>query len=103
MRRELLEEIGAELKNLRFLGLLENLFRYEGKNAHEHVFVFAAELTDDERFRSETVELIESDGQSHVAIWIEPSGDIALPVYPEGILDLYRQSRPAVDASLSQK
>ena len=46
VRRELQEEIGAELDELRLLTVLENLFELEGKASHEIVFVYEATLAD---------------------------------------------------------
>ena len=40
VKRELQEEIGAELDELRLLTVLENLFEFEGKAWHEIVFVY---------------------------------------------------------------
>lgn len=39
LSRELREEIGAEIINIRSIGLVENIFLYEGKPGHEIVLV----------------------------------------------------------------
>ena len=44
--REIKEELGVEVENLRLIGVLENIFIYEGQQGHEIVFVFDAEFTD---------------------------------------------------------
>ena len=44
VRRELREEIGAELVNIRPLGALENLFTYNGGAGHEIILLFEADL-----------------------------------------------------------
>ena len=44
--REIKEEIGAAVENLRLVGVLENIFVYEGQHGHEIVFVYDAEFVD---------------------------------------------------------
>ena len=44
--REIGEELGTRLCEPRLLGVLENLFVYEGEPGHEIVFVYAGELAD---------------------------------------------------------
>lgn len=46
VHRELREELGAELTNVSLLGVLENVFQWEGRPHHEIAFVFAADLVD---------------------------------------------------------
>jgi len=92
VRREWMEELSADLDDLRLLGVLENLFTYEGREGHEVVFVFTARLRDATRRSVGPVEVVESDGQRHVATW-EPLTELEkndVPLYPAGILDLLR-------------
>ena len=44
--REIREELGAEIKEVRLLGTLENLFSCEGQPGHEIVLLFDAVFTD---------------------------------------------------------
>jgi len=46
LRREILEELGAEITAIQLLGVLENIFIYEGKQGHEVVFVYDAEFVE---------------------------------------------------------
>lgn len=90
--REWLEELGAELADLRLLGVTENLFTNEGQPGHEVVFVFAGRLRDAPRFLSTPIEIVESDGQRHAAEWI-PAAELAagpVPLFPDGALALYQ-------------
>jgi len=48
IRREFKEEIGADVKVGNFLGLCENIFNYQGKDAHELVLFYEAELSDED-------------------------------------------------------
>ncbi|MBD3292301.1 MAG: NUDIX domain-containing protein, partial [Armatimonadia bacterium] len=45
--REVDEEIGVEMTDLRLLGVLENIFTCEGQDAHEIVFVYEARFADE--------------------------------------------------------
>lgn len=55
--REIQEELGVEIENLKLLDVLENIFIYEGQKGHEIVFVFDAEFTEKSLY-----ELDEIDG-----------------------------------------
>ena len=44
VRREIREEIGAELTNVRLIGALENLFTLNGGPGHEIALLFEAEF-----------------------------------------------------------
>ena len=47
VRRELREELSAELINVRLLATFENKFTYRGKPGHELVHLFTADLTNE--------------------------------------------------------
>jgi ADP-ribose pyrophosphatase YjhB (NUDIX family) len=44
--REMREELGAEMSDIRYLGMLENIFTHLGKRGHEIVLLYAARFTD---------------------------------------------------------
>jgi len=44
--REIQEEVGVAVENVQSVGVIENIFTYEGKQGHEIVFVFDAEFSD---------------------------------------------------------
>ena len=46
VRREFREEIAADLADVRYLGMLENIFTYDGRRGHEIVLVYDGLLTD---------------------------------------------------------
>src|SRR4051812_39751407 len=45
-RREVLEELGTEIENVRKLGVLENIFTFNGKPGHEIVYLYEADFSD---------------------------------------------------------
>ncbi len=44
LRRELYEEMGAILKDVQFIGGIENLFSQDGQSHHEISFIFIADI-----------------------------------------------------------
>ena len=50
VRRELHEEIGVELVDVRYLGAIENLFTFLGKPHHEVCLLYSARFADETRF-----------------------------------------------------
>ena len=90
VRRELREEIGAELREVRYLGLVENIFTLDGRPRHELVLVFQAELVDDPRFDGERVEGAMENGVPLVVAWkplsLFAEGEERL--YPTGLIDM---------------
>ena len=44
--REIQEELGAEISDIRLLGILESIFEYRGDRLHEIVFVYDARFVD---------------------------------------------------------
>ena len=91
VRREFREEIEAEVSEIRYLGMLENIFTYEGRGGHEIVLVYDGCLSD--RSLYEKV-IIQGDelGTPFKAVWkrLDEFGPGRPPVYPDGLLELIR-------------
>jgi len=88
VRRELAEEIGAQLSDVRYLFTLENIFTCNGKAGHEIVLVFAADLVDSHLYSAETISGHEDSGEPFQAIW-KPLSDFYNGnnvLYPDGLL-----------------
>ncbi len=94
--RELKEEIGADITDVRFVGVLENLFTLEGRPGHEIVLVYEARLMDAALYK---IELFagQDTGVPFKAEWKALSSFEAenTPLYPVGLLDLIE--RPSTD------
>jgi 8-oxo-dGTP pyrophosphatase MutT (NUDIX family) len=91
VRREVREELGATVRQLRYIGTLENIFTYRGEPGHEIVLVFDGEFEDGTLYDRDVVLGNESNGEPFTASWRELSsfGDSA-PLYPEGLAKLLR-------------
>ena len=100
VRRELLEEIHAEVADLHFLGLLENVFVYEAEKGHEIVIVYDGRFVD-RSFYQKTIIHGDESGAPFRAVWMNwrESGAGKPPIYPTGLVELlgktYGQKSPA--------
>jgi 8-oxo-dGTP pyrophosphatase MutT (NUDIX family) len=87
--RELREEMGAEVKDLTFVGMLENIFTYDAKLGHEIVLVHQAHFENQEIYGVASARCQDDDGE-FLARWI-PISDFETGqavLYPDGLLDL---------------
>jgi len=87
VRRELREELGVELHDLRLLGVLENIFSCEGQQAHEIVFVYEARFPDESFYRKPIIRGCEEGAGAYAAVWRDPA-DEAPRLHPAGLRDL---------------
>ena len=89
VQREFREEIAADLVEVRYVGMLENIFTYEGRRGHKIVLVYDGRLTDASLYENEVIEGDEM-GERFKAVWIrlDEFGEGKPPVYPEGLLAL---------------
>ena len=90
VRRELMEELGAELINLKPIGVLENIFTYEGSPRHEVVFVFQADFADRTIYDLKTAMGMKNNNEQFPAMW-KPISEFSQGkaiLYPDGLLEL---------------
>jgi 8-oxo-dGTP pyrophosphatase MutT (NUDIX family) len=89
--RELREEISAQVENVRYLGLCENLFQSpSGDRAHEIVLVYEADLVDKTLYEKKEMVAVEDSGAVFRVLWkplsfFQRSG---APLYPDGLLEM---------------
>ena len=87
--REIREELGFEVVNLRLIGVLENLFTYEGEPSHEIVFVYDGEFVDRSVYNPPRLKGQEHDGTPISAVWRRvDSFDAYNRLVPEGLPSL---------------
>lgn len=86
--REMREETGAGVENLRALATIENIFTYGGQAAHEVIAVYAADFTEAHLYEQDVIAAQEDDGTVFTLVWRDPD-DLpdGLPLYPEGLRD----------------
>lgn len=86
LRREFREELAVELDEVGLLGVIENLFTFEGQPGHEYAHVFAV--------RSGALDAVPLDAELVVldegspVRWVPL--DTEVPVFPDGVLELLR-------------
>ncbi len=89
MLREIDEELGTPVEDLKLLGVLENRFIYDGKPGHEILFIFDAKFTDQRLYQLKHVPAHEGDNRSIRTKWINPfKKKRRTPLYPEGLREL---------------
>ncbi|MCI3879185.1 MULTISPECIES: NUDIX hydrolase [Acinetobacter] len=87
IEREVEEEIQQQLTQPKLICVLENLFRFDGQQGHEIVFVYDAKLVDSDLYNQQEIQGNETNGYRYIAQWLSRE-QIELtqsPVYPKGI------------------
>jgi ADP-ribose pyrophosphatase YjhB (NUDIX family) len=91
VRREFREEITADLLQVRYVGMLENIYVNEGQRGHEIVLVYDGRLSDTDVYKKEVIRGDEL-GSPFKAVWkrLDEFGPGKPPVYPDGLLELLK-------------
>ena len=94
VRREMMEEINAEVGELRYLGTLENIFTFDGAIGHEIVQVYDGALKESGLY--EHVVIIGHEAgveESFKAMWksLDEFGAGKSILYPDGLLKLLKK------------
>jgi len=94
LARELQEELGAAVTDLRYLGALENVFTYNGQRGHEIVMVYDGAFVDATLYTQLYLDGAEDNGAPFRAVWLSLADcrrPNAPPVYPTGLLKLLEE------------
>ncbi|MCW5312317.1 NUDIX domain-containing protein [Nostoc sp. KVJ3] len=73
LQREFQEEIQAELTNIKYLGCIENLFTFNGRQGHEIIQLYQCDFVDSKFYQLESLVFSESQTHKHKALWIDIS------------------------------
>jgi ADP-ribose pyrophosphatase YjhB (NUDIX family) len=93
IRREIREEIGQEITDLKLMTVLENIFVHEGKPGHEIVYVYEGQFTDESVYRQEMFEVHE-ETEILKASWRElDSFDDYHRLVPEALVSQLKKER----------
>jgi 8-oxo-dGTP pyrophosphatase MutT (NUDIX family) len=92
MRRELREEINADVGEIRYLGTLENIFVFNGNSYHEIVLIYDGTLIESRLYDQAVITGKEANGDDIRAIWksLDEFESGSLILYPNGLLNLLR-------------
>ncbi len=91
--REIREELGAEIKGVRYAGMIENIFTYAGGLGHELALLYDAEFIEPRYYQAEELEAREEDGTPFRVLW-QPLAFFEEghgPLYPDGVLEFLRK------------
>jgi 8-oxo-dGTP pyrophosphatase MutT (NUDIX family) len=94
IRRELMEEISAAVKDLMYLGTLENIYIFNGIPGHEIVQVYDGALVDSGLYEQAVILGHEADVNLPMKVlWksLDEFGPGKSILYPVGLLELLRQ------------
>ena len=69
LRREIREELGEEITEIRLLDVVENLFTVDGRAGHEIAFVYHARFVDPAVYTQETLIAHEDNGDRLTVTW----------------------------------
>ena len=84
LKREVKEEIKAEIKNIKYLGLIENIFNFEGKKMHELALVYRADFKDKNIYQKKEIKILDSR-HPQKAYWLDKKTILKVKFYPEGL------------------
>jgi 8-oxo-dGTP pyrophosphatase MutT (NUDIX family) len=94
IRRELMEEIKAEVTDIRYIGLLENFFVYAGEKGHEIIVIYDGQFVDRSLYEK-TVIIGDELGSPIRAVWVDLNdrGPGKPPLYPTGLVELLQKGQ----------
>jgi 8-oxo-dGTP pyrophosphatase MutT (NUDIX family) len=87
--REIREELGVDVTDIRYVGTIENIYTFRGKPEHELVRIYEARFSDPSLYSRDVFDCVEADGQRFTCVWRRVP-DPGEPLFPEGLLDLIR-------------
>jgi ADP-ribose pyrophosphatase YjhB (NUDIX family) len=89
LRREVREELSAEVADIELLSVVENLFTFDGGEGHEITFIHDGRFEDASLYGTDLT-VVETTGQTLAAKWIDPAApDFGWPLYPDGLAELF--------------
>jgi 8-oxo-dGTP pyrophosphatase MutT (NUDIX family) len=86
LKREIQEELGAEIDIWLFRGSLENIFVCDGMPGHEIVLIYEAKFRDSNFYQRNELSAVEDNGEVFKAVWKGKNDfDADHRLVPEGI------------------
>lgn len=87
LAREIMEELGQEIKVAPLVASFENIFTYEGRPGHEIVMLFPASFIDTHAYKKAELDIVESGQVVGKAVWrsIAEINREGSKIYPNGL------------------
>jgi 8-oxo-dGTP pyrophosphatase MutT (NUDIX family) len=89
-RREVMEEIGQEIKNERLLSVTENIFTYNGIDEHEIVFTYSADFKNPDAYSNNLKGNINAEGKEIKLVWasLNEVTQNNIRLYPDSLAEI---------------
>jgi ADP-ribose pyrophosphatase YjhB (NUDIX family) len=93
IKREILEEMNAEIINIRLEKILESIFVCDGIDGHEIVFLYTAYFKDVKYYEKKEYAIVESNGEQVPALWVKKEEFIEkrLRLVPEALVEFIKE------------
>jgi len=90
VRRELKEEIDVDVADLKYLGILENIYIFNEKPYHEVVLIYDGALVNAGMYAQTVITGKEANGDDIRAMWksLDEFGEGKSILYPPGLLEM---------------
>lgn len=89
LKRELMEELGAELIDCKLLDVTENIFTYNGGQGHEVCFIYEAGFVNQANYEKDNIQVL--DAPECTAIWVDINEENIGKIKPEGIVNFFQK------------
>jgi len=83
VKREFMEELGAEIINEKFITTAENVFEFNGVKYHEITFIYRADFKDESLYDQETIKRIDNDYEYADWVSIDEIKNNKIVLYPK--------------------
>jgi len=92
VRREIMEELRSDIEDLKYLGMVENIFTVNGRPGHEIVLIYDGVLKMSGLYEQAEMEVTEADGEIVRALWknLDEFGEGKSILYPTGLLEMLK-------------
>ncbi len=87
LKREIKEELDAEIKDIKLVEVMENIFTHEGNPGHEIAFLYRASFVNEDFYRQKEIAILDRSKEEPLR-WFEKEELLKGNFYPEGIKDL---------------
>lgn len=96
LAREMREELGAEVTNVRYLGTIQNIFTHAGRQGHEIVLLYEARFVNPACYRPDAFAAAQDNGTPIAVSW-KPLADFEAGAFlvPVELLELLRYADAA--------
>lgn len=89
LKREIKEELNADITIVKLAGISENIFTWGGKAGHEVIFVYEAVFVDKTFYERDTMLAVNDEGGTFNVLWLDPYNiPNGLRLFPDGLLEI---------------